>query len=64
MACGPWKLLRIVLRIVLSAVLAWFVLALLWAFLPSPLRDNDPDNGSLYATSRLRAGKTLTRVYE
>jgi hypothetical protein len=64
MACRPWKLFHFALRVSLSAVLAWFVLALLWAFLPSPLRDDDPDNGSIYATSRLRAGKTLTRVYE
>jgi hypothetical protein len=64
MAYGPWKLFRFVLRVILSAVLAWFVLALLWAFIPSPLRDHDPDNGSIHATSRLRAGKTLTRVYE
>lgn len=64
MAYRPWKLFRFVLRVILSAVLAWFVLALLWAFIPSPLRDHDPDNGSIHATSRLRAGKTLTRVYE
>jgi uncharacterized BrkB/YihY/UPF0761 family membrane protein len=64
MACGPWKVLRFVLRLLFSALLLWFVLALLWAFLPSPLRDHDPDNGGLYTTSRLRAGKTLTRVYE
>jgi hypothetical protein len=64
MAFGPRKFLRLVLRVVFSAVLAWFVLALFWAFLPSPLRDPDPDNSSLYATSRLRAGRVLTRVYE
>jgi len=64
MTCGPWKLLRLVLRIVFFSVVAWFILALLWAFLPAPLRDSDPDNGSIYATSRLRAGNTLTRVYE
>ncbi|KAE9372817.1 hypothetical protein N431DRAFT_505124 [Stipitochalara longipes BDJ] len=64
MACGPWKLFRFVLRVVFFSVLAWVILALLWAFLPAPLRDDDPDNGSTYATSRLRAGKTLTRVYD
>ena len=63
MSCGPWKLLRFVLRVAFFGVLAWFILALLWAFLPSPPRDHDPDNGSLYATSQLRAGKILTRVY-
>jgi hypothetical protein len=64
MSCGPWKLFRFVLRSVFFGVLAWVILALLWAFLPSPLRDHDPDSGSLYATSQLRAGRTLTRVYE
>ncbi|PMD32405.1 hypothetical protein L207DRAFT_440479 [Hyaloscypha variabilis F] len=62
--CRPWKLLRLALRIVFFSLLTWFILALLWAFLPAPLRDNDPDNGSIYATARLRAGKTLTRVYD
>jgi hypothetical protein len=64
MSCGPWKLFRFVLRVALLGLLAWVILALLWAFLPSPLSDHDPDNGSLYATSQLRAGKTVTRVYE
>jgi hypothetical protein len=63
-SCGPWKLFRFVLRVAFFGVLAWVILALLWAFLPSPLRDHNPDNGSLYPTSQLRAGKTLTRVYE
>jgi len=63
-SCGPWKLFRFVLRVAFFGVIAWIILALLWAFLPSPLRDPNPDNGSLYATSQLRAGKTLTRVYE
>jgi hypothetical protein len=64
MAYGPWKLLRSILRVVLFTVLVWFVLALLWAFLPSPSLDGDPANGRHHATSQLRAGKTLTRVYE
>ena len=64
MSCGPWQLFRFVLRVVFFGVLAWFILALLWAFLPSPLKDYEPDNGNLYATSQLRAGKSLTRVYE
>jgi hypothetical protein len=60
MMIRPWK----IVRIVLWGVFAWFVLALLWAFLPSPPSEHDGDNGTDYATSVLRAGKTLTRVYE
>ncbi|PMD15072.1 hypothetical protein NA56DRAFT_650465 [Hyaloscypha hepaticicola] len=63
MSCGPWKLFRFILRVTFFGVLAWFILALLWAFLPSPPSDHNPDNGSLYPTSQLRAGKALTRVY-
>jgi hypothetical protein len=61
---GPWKLFRIILRIILSGILACIVLALLWAFLPSPSTERDSDNGADYATSVLRAGNVLTRVYE
>jgi hypothetical protein len=63
-ACGPWKLLRFVFRVVLFGALVWFILALLWAFLPTPTTEHDGDNGSNYATAQLRAGKTLTRVYK
>jgi hypothetical protein len=63
-ACGPSKLLRFVLRVVLFGALVWFILALLWAFLPAPTTEHDGDNGSNYATAQLRVGKTLTRVYK
>lgn len=62
--CGPWKLLRIVFRVILFGALTWFLLALLWAFLPSPIPEHDGDSGTDYPTSVLRSGKTLTRVYE
>ncbi|RDL36835.1 uncharacterized protein BP5553_06187 [Venustampulla echinocandica] len=64
MSAGPWKLLRFVVRIVLRAILLWFLLALLWAFLPSPSREPDGNNDSDYSTAVLRAGKVLTRVYD
>ena len=55
-----WKLIRIALW----GAFAWFTLALLWAFIPSPTSEHDGDNGTDYATSVLRTGRTLTRVYE
>jgi len=55
----PWK----IVRIILWSFFTWFILALLWAFLPFPSSDHDGDNGNGYATSVLRAGQTLTRVY-
>jgi hypothetical protein len=62
--CGPWKLLRIALKTIFFGALAWFLLALLWAFLPSPIPELNGDNAINYPTSVLRSGKTLTRVYE
>ncbi|CZR68968.1 uncharacterized protein PAC_18869 [Phialocephala subalpina] len=56
---GPWRALRIALRIVLFSALAWLVLALLWAFLPSPAMIKTDG----HVASILRAGKSLTRVY-
>jgi hypothetical protein len=56
---GPWKLLRIILRLVLAIFGAWLLLGLLWAFLPFPSGDNGID----YATKVLVGGKTLRRVY-
>lgn len=55
----PWK----IIRIVLWSFFAWFFLALLWAFLPFPSFEREGDNGNDYATSVLRAGQTLNRVY-
>ena len=60
---SPWRLLRIALRTILSGTLIWLVLALLWAFLPTPIPEHDGD-GAQYATSVMRTGKTLTRVYK
>ena len=51
----------VLLRIVTNAVIAWLVLAIIWMTLPSPLVKNGPD---YYVTKRLKAGKSLIRVYE
>lgn len=65
---GPGKkLVRIALRFILWTVLSWFLLLFLWCFLPSPLVEQEGDNGfdsTAYVSRILRAGKTLTRVYE
>jgi hypothetical protein len=61
---GPWRLFRVVFRIVVFSTLTWVLLALLWAFLPSPTAEHEGDNGTDYPTAVLRAGKSLTRVYE
>ncbi|KAG0649764.1 hypothetical protein D0Z07_3880 [Hyphodiscus hymeniophilus] len=61
---GPWRLFRVVFKIILFGTLAWFLLALLWAFLPSFVPEHDGDNGTDYATSVLRSRKTLTRIYD
>jgi hypothetical protein len=55
----PWKLLRIIL----FSVLSWFLLALLWAYIPSPSPELNNSNGTSYPTSVLLSGRTLTRVY-
>jgi len=60
---GPWKLIRLVLRVVVWGVAGWLVLAALWAGLPSPSSEHDGDNGIDYPTSVLSSGKVLTRVY-
>lgn len=57
-------MVRIALRVILWTVLSWFLLLLLWLFLPYPSVEHDGDNGVDYASRVLRAGKTLTRVYE
>lgn len=51
----------VLLRVVANAVLAWLLLAIIWMTLPSPLVKYGPD---IYVTNRLKAGKTLIRVYE
>lgn len=60
---GPWKLLRFFLRIILWSVLGWLILVVLWIGLPFPVHEHEGDNGADYATSVLRGGKWLTRVY-
>ncbi|KAL7923939.1 hypothetical protein ACQKWADRAFT_288320 [Trichoderma austrokoningii] len=56
---GPWKLFRIIWRLLLAIFGTWLALGLLWAFLPFP----SGDNGADYATKVLLDGKTLRRVY-
>ena len=61
---GPWKLVHSALRVILWTALSWFLLLLLWLFLPYPSVEHANNNGVDYASRILRAGKTLTRVYQ
>ncbi|KAE8445355.1 hypothetical protein EG329_013477 [Mollisiaceae sp. DMI_Dod_QoI] len=56
---GPWRAFRIGLRIVLFSFLTWLVLALLWAFLPSPATIQSEQ----HAAPILRSGSPLTVAY-
>ena len=51
----------VLLRVIVNAAIAWLLLAIIWMTLPSPLVKNGPD---FYVTQRLKAGKSLVRVYE
>ncbi|KAH8807788.1 hypothetical protein F5884DRAFT_790065 [Xylogone sp. PMI_703] len=57
---GPRKAFRIILRVVLWTAVSWFLLALLWAFLPFPGAECD----DACAKSVLGGGWKLTRVYK
>ena len=54
---------RVIVRLILIVVLAWFALAFLWAALPSPSREHGHSDHCSYAVHALRSGRVLTRVY-
>lgn len=55
------RILRTMIRVCIYGFLALVTLVSLWMTLPSPSVDNVDGT---YATDVLRAGRTLTRIYE
>jgi hypothetical protein len=53
---------RSVIRILTYIAVSWLFLIVLWVALPCPTHEFEDPNR--YSTTVLKAGKTLTRVYE